>query len=44
MRESLAALSVTLGDDEVAAIDALKRPDGRIIDPAFAPEWDRADA
>lgn len=30
-----------LSPDEMARLDALARPDGRLIDPAFAPDWDR---
>lgn len=31
-----------LGADEMQAIDALHTPDGRMIDPSFAPDWDSA--
>ena len=27
--------------DEMAALSGLRRPDGRVVDPAFAPDWDR---
>ena len=42
MSANLAALDLTLTADERAAIDALRRPDGRLIDPSFAPRWDAA--
>lgn len=31
-----------LGADEMATLSALARPGGRLVDPAFAPDWDRA--
>ncbi|HKA40471.1 MAG TPA: aldo/keto reductase [Burkholderiales bacterium] len=41
MAESLAVFDFTLTDDEMKRISALKRPDGRIADPAGrAPAWD----
>lgn len=40
--ENLAALEVTLSDEEVQRISGLARPDGRVIDPDFAPRWDAA--
>ncbi|GGH25121.1 2,5-didehydrogluconate reductase [Alsobacter metallidurans] len=30
----------SLGDEEMAAISRMARPDGRMINPAFAPQWD----
>jgi diketogulonate reductase-like aldo/keto reductase len=30
----------TLTDEQMAAIDDLKRPDGRVVNPPIAPEWD----
>ena len=30
-----------LSEAEMTAISALARPDGRVIDPGFAPDWDR---
>jgi 2,5-diketo-D-gluconate reductase B len=39
MAENLRALELTLGDDEMTAIDALHRG-LRLIDPAKAPVWD----
>ena len=39
--ENLAALELELAPDEIAAINGLARPDGRIISPAgMAPDWD----
>lgn len=40
--ENLDVFDFTLTDAEMAAITALKRPDGRVVNPAFAPEWDPA--
>ncbi|WP_033069469.1 aldo/keto reductase [Thalassospira australica] len=31
-----------LSDGDMAAIKGLANPDGRLIDPSFAPEWDKA--
>jgi len=42
IRGNLAALDVALSPEERDAIDALARPDGRLIDPDFAPRWDAA--
>jgi diketogulonate reductase-like aldo/keto reductase len=39
---NLAALDVSLSAEDMAAIDGLARPDGRLIDPAWAPHWDTA--
>ena len=39
--QSLAALELTLSDDEIAAITALGSAEGRMVHmPDFAPEWD----
>jgi len=38
--ENLDVFGFTLSDDEMAQISGLARSDGRILDPAFAPEWD----
>ena len=38
--ENLASLDFALSDAEVAEIDALKRPDGRVVNPPHAPKWD----
>lgn len=38
--ENLDIFGFTLSDDEMARISGLARPDGRILDPAFAPDWD----
>jgi diketogulonate reductase-like aldo/keto reductase len=40
LAEHLKAYDVTLSAEERAAIDGLARPDGRIINPSFAPAWD----
>lgn len=40
--DNLSAYELTLSEEERAAIDALRRPDGRMVDPEFAPEWDLA--
>jgi diketogulonate reductase-like aldo/keto reductase len=31
-----------LSDEEMTGISALARPDGRFVDPDFAPQWDKA--
>lgn len=33
-----------LTPDEMRSLSGLARPDGRVVDPAFAPDWDRAAA
>jgi len=38
--QNLDVFSFTLTDAEMAAITALKRPDGRVVKLDFAPEWD----
>lgn len=38
---NLAVFDFALGEDEMAAISGLAKPDGRLVDPAFAPDWDR---
>lgn len=40
LAQNLAAAEITLSAEELQRIDALHRPDGRIIDPDFAPDWD----
>lgn len=40
--ENLDVFDFALSADEMAALAALRRPDGRVVDPAFAPAWDRA--
>jgi 2,5-diketo-D-gluconate reductase B len=43
--ENLAVLDFALSAEEMAAIHALARPDGRIVSPAgLAPAWDEAEA
>jgi diketogulonate reductase-like aldo/keto reductase len=41
LKENLDSLNVTLTPDEMTRIGALKRPDGRQLNPAFAPAWDK---
>ncbi|SHI31013.1 aldo/keto reductase [Wenxinia saemankumensis] len=40
LAQNLAAADLTLTADELARIDGLARPDGRLIDPADGPDWD----
>ncbi|MGV2981398.1 aldo/keto reductase [Camelimonas sp. ID_303_24] len=40
IRNNLAVFDFELGDIEMARISNLARPDGRLINPAFAPQWD----
>jgi 2,5-diketo-D-gluconate reductase B len=40
LKENLAVFDFTLSDAEMAEIAALKRPDGRVVNPAHAPKWD----
>ncbi len=40
LKENLGALAITLSADEMARIRALARPDGRQVNPTFAPDWD----
>ena len=40
--ENLAVFDFALGEGEMAAISGLARPNGRVVDPSFAPAWDRA--
>ncbi len=40
LMENLKALDVVLTDEERSAIDALRSPTGRLVDPEFAPDWD----
>ena len=37
---NLAVFDFTLSDAEMAEIAALKRPDGRVVNPPHAPKWD----
>lgn len=37
---NLDILDFSLSDEEMAAIDDLKRPDGRVVNPPIAPHWD----
>jgi diketogulonate reductase-like aldo/keto reductase len=38
--ENFDVFDFSLTDAEMAAISALKKPDGRIVSPPFAPKWD----
>ena len=40
LKENLDIFDFKLGDAEMADIAKLKRPDGRVVSPAFAPKWD----
>lgn len=40
LKENLGALDIVLTPDERARIAALARPDGRQVNPTFAPVWD----
>jgi diketogulonate reductase-like aldo/keto reductase len=40
IRQNLDVFGFEFGLDEMARISALARPDGRIVDPSFAPAWD----
>ncbi len=40
--ENIAVFDFRLSDDEMAQISSLARPDGRVVDPDFAPAWDQA--
>ncbi|UOM34118.1 aldo/keto reductase [Acuticoccus sp. I52.16.1] len=40
LMENLEAVDVVLTAQERAALDALRSPAGRLVDPEFAPDWD----
>jgi diketogulonate reductase-like aldo/keto reductase len=40
LKENLAVFDFALAPAEMAEITALKRPDGRVVNPAHAPRWD----
>lgn len=42
LADNLTALNVSLSAEDMAAIGGLARPDGRLIDPEWAPAWDAA--
>jgi diketogulonate reductase-like aldo/keto reductase len=42
LAENLAAADFTLADTEMAEIKTLARPDGRVVNPPHAPQWDAA--
>ena len=37
---NLAVFDFSLSEAETAEINALKRPDGRVVNPPHAPKWD----
>ena len=41
LAENFAIFDFTLSDAEMAEIGKLKKPDGRVVNPAFAPQWDK---
>ena len=42
LKENLDVFDFTLSDAEMAEIGKLKRPDGRVVSPPHAPQWDAA--
>ncbi len=40
IRANISATTLALTDTDASAITALARPNGRIVNPAFAPRWD----
>lgn len=42
MRENFGIFDFELSEQEMRDIHALARPDGRLVDPDWAPEWDKA--
>lgn len=42
IEENFAIFDFSLSDAEMSALSSLARPDGRVIDPDFAPQWDKA--
>ena len=40
LRQNFDVFGFTLSDEEMARVFALARPDGRMISPGFAPQWD----
>jgi 2,5-diketo-D-gluconate reductase B len=42
LKENLDIFDFTLSDAEMAEIGKLKRPDGRVVSPPHAPQWDAA--
>jgi diketogulonate reductase-like aldo/keto reductase len=41
LKENMAIFDFQLSDAEMAEIGALKRPDGRVVNPPHAPKWDQ---
>jgi diketogulonate reductase-like aldo/keto reductase len=42
LADNFASLTLSLHPDEMARLNSLRRPDGRQLNPAFAPHWDKA--
>lgn len=42
LSENFAVFDFTLSDGEMAEIAALRKPNGRVVSPAHAPQWDAA--
>lgn len=42
IRNNINIYDFTLSDEEMGAIFTLARPDGRLINPGWAPQWDKA--
>ncbi len=40
--KNLDVFDLRFSDEEMQALSGLSRPDGRVVDPDFAPDWDRA--
>jgi len=40
LAENLAIFDFKLSDQEMTEIAGLKRPDGRVVNPSHAPQWD----
>jgi diketogulonate reductase-like aldo/keto reductase len=40
--ENLAVFDFALSDAEMAQLSALARPNGRVVNPGIAPDWDKA--
>jgi len=38
--ENFDVFSFSLNDEDMAHLSSLARPDGRVVNLAFAPEWD----
>ena len=40
-RDNLDVFGFVLPDEDMRALSALAKPDGRLVKPGFMPEWDR---